>query len=253
MHKAYIENLPIGLWRNQGQLLAELVPGPGNCIPAFVIAINAEKVVRARKDRAFGALMASGSHLYPDGIGVVWVLRIAGYQVSRIAGADLWLALMKRAEQHKLRVFLVGGRPEVLDRTVSKLLVVCPSLEIVGARDGYSDPDLAANLKKEIELANPHIVTVGLGTPLQEQLIQKLWIENPTRCYMGVGGTYDAFTGVVQRAPLWIQRAGLEWLYRLIREPSRAGRQKAILQFAGAVIIRRIRAVSAVDPSANQP
>lgn len=250
---AYIEGMPVGTWRSQDQLLAELVPGPGQCTPAFAIAINAEKVMRCRRDEAFKALMASGSHLYPDGMGVVWLLRKAGYQVNRIAGADLWLSLMKKAELHNLRVFLVGGKPEVLDMTISKLLKSCPSLQIVGAKDGYSDPDLARNLEVEIGVASPHIVTVALGTPGQEELIRRLWVKNPTRCYLGVGGTYDAFTGTVRRAPLWMQRAGLEWLYRLVRQPSRASRHRALLEFFGLVILRKIHVIAPITPRENQP
>ena len=165
---------------------------------------------------------------YADGIGVVKVMRrrLARY-VARIPGCELWQQLMQRAASMQVPVYLVGAKPEVLAQTQAKLLA--QGANIVGATDGYFNDEAA--LIHAIQHSGARIVSVAMGSPKQELLIQRIQAAHPDCFYMGVGGSYDVFTGNVPRAPqLWC-KLNLEWAYRLLIQPSRIGRQLGLLRY----------------------
>lgn len=198
----------------------------------ILVAINAEKVLTAEHQPEIHQLIDRAEYKYPDGISIVRSIRKKYPQahVSRIAGVDLWEGLMARAGKEGTPVFLIGGKPEILAQTVDKLRQQW-NVNIVGSQDGYFAPDERNALFARVAASGAKIVTVAMGSPRQEVFMQDCQITYPQALYMGVGGTYDVFTGHVKRAPLIWQKMGLEWLYRLILQPSRLRRQLRLLKY----------------------
>jgi len=197
-----------------------------------LVAMNAEKMLTLEEDAQLRALIAEAEFKYPDGISIVRSLRkkYPQLQVNRIAGADLWEALMERAGRSGIPVFLIGGRQPVLEETCAKLRQQW-KVNIVGSQNGYFAPEERDALFTRIAASGAQIVTVAQGSPRQELLMRDCRQHWPHALYMGVGGTYDVFTGHVERAPRGWQKLGLEWLYRLIRQPSRSRRQLKLLKY----------------------
>lgn len=204
----------------------------GEIKPGALVAINAEKVLTAESNSELATLIHEAEYKYPDGISIVKGIRrkYPGAQVSRIAGADLWESLMQKAGEQKTPVFLIGGKPETLRETQEKLISQW-QVNIVDSQDGYFKPADEAALIERIKASGAKIVTVAMGSPKQELFIRACKAAYPEALYMGVGGTYDVFTGRVKRAPLVWQNMGLEWLYRLLSQPSRIKRQIKLLKY----------------------
>ncbi|MGP3593497.1 lipopolysaccharide N-acetylmannosaminouronosyltransferase [Vagococcus sp. WN89Y] len=218
-------------WRDMQHALDYLCAG-GDIKQGTLVAINAEKMLTLEDDAGVRALIDAAEYKYADGISVVRSLRkkFPGAQVSRVAGADLWEALMARAGQTGTPVFLVGGKPEVLAQTEQKLRTQW-QVNIVGSQDGYFNTEQRQALFERIRDSGAKIVTVAMGSPRQEIFMRDCRAVYPEALYMGVGGTYDVFTGHVKRAPKIWQQLGLEWLYRLLSQPSRLKRQLRLLRY----------------------
>ncbi|MBN6046535.1 lipopolysaccharide N-acetylmannosaminouronosyltransferase [Citrobacter sp. ku-bf4] len=218
-------------WRDMRHALDYLYAG-GQLKQGTLVAINAEKVLTAEDNPEVRTLIEAAEYKYADGISVVRSVRkkYPDAQVSRVAGADLWEALMARAGEEGTPVFLVGGKPEVLAQTQAKLRAQW-NVNIVGSQDGYFTPDQRSALFEQIHASGAKIVTVAMGSPKQEIFMRDCREVHPHALYMGVGGTYDVFTGHVKRAPKMWQNLGLEWLYRLLSQPSRITRQLRLLRY----------------------
>lgn len=198
----------------------------------MLVAINAEKVLSAEKDPQLRQILSEAAFNYADGISIVRSVRkkYPGSTISRIAGVDLWQVLMQRAAEQGVPVFLVGGKSEVLQQTCDKLRRHWP-IRIAGQQDGYFSEQQTAAVIQAIADSGAGIVTVAMGSPRQELFIRRCQAVYPEALYMGVGGTYDVFSGIVKRAPVIWQKLGLEWLYRLIKQPSRWRRQLQLLRY----------------------
>lgn len=218
-------------WRNMQHALDHLYAG-GALKQGTLVAINAEKMLAVENDAQVRALIEAAEYKYADGISVVRSIRKKYPQakVERVAGADLWEELMARAGKEGTPVFLVGGKPDVLTQTQEKLRAQW-QVNIVGSQDGYFTADQRQALFERIRDSGAKIVTVAMGSPRQEILMRDCREVYPQALYMGVGGTYDVFTGHVKRAPKVWQRMGLEWLYRLLSQPSRLTRQLKLLRY----------------------
>lgn len=218
-------------WRNMQHALDYLY-ADGNLKPGTLVAINAEKMLTLEDNGEVRELINAAEFKYADGISVVRSVRkkYPEANVSRVAGADLWEALMARAGAEGTPVFLVGGKPEVMAETVEKLRKQW-NVNLVGTQDGYFTPDQRQALFERIHASGAKIVTVAMGSPKQEILMRDCRQVHPDALYMGVGGTYDVFTGHVKRAPKVWQNLGLEWLYRLLSQPSRIKRQLRLLRY----------------------
>lgn len=218
-------------WRDMQHALNYLF-SEGRLRPGTLVAINAEKMLTAEDNPEVRDLINAAEFKYADGISVVRSVRkkFPQAQVSRVAGADLWEALMARAGQEGTPVFLVGGKPDVLAQTEAKLRAQW-RVNIVGSQDGYFTPEQRQALFERIHASGAQIVTVAMGSPKQEIFMRDCRKIHPEALYMGVGGTYDVFTGHVTRAPKLWQNLGLEWLYRLLSQPSRITRQLRLLRY----------------------
>ena len=197
-----------------------------------LVAINAEKVLTIESNPELSTLIGEAEYKYADGISIVRAIRKKYPQasVSRIAGADLWEGLMQRAGAEGTPVFLIGGKPEILQQTEDKLRAQW-NVNIAGSQNGYFTPEQREALFERVKASGAAIVTVAMGSPKQEILMRDCRRVHPDALYMGIGGTYDVFTGHVKRAPKIWQKMGLEWLYRLISQPSRLRRQLKLLKF----------------------
>lgn len=208
--------------------------GKGHC----AIAINPEKVIKAQNDPVIAEILSLGNVLYADGIGVVKVMaHKLRKPVSRIPGCELWQLLMKKAGAQQLKVFILGGSSEVNTATCRKLAKEY-DCHIVGYQDGFFTDERA--LIEQIIASDSDIVSVALGSPKQEILINKCISEGSKAFYMGVGGTYNVFTANVKRAPKFFCSMGLEWFYRLLCEPSRIFRQRNLLIFAWLALTKKL-------------
>ncbi|MFU0887313.1 lipopolysaccharide N-acetylmannosaminouronosyltransferase [Kluyvera sichuanensis] len=218
-------------WRNMQHALDYLY-ADGNLKQGTLVAINAEKMLTLEDNAEVRELINAAEFKYADGISVVRSVRkkYPEANVSRVAGADLWEALMARAGAEGTPVFLVGGKPEVMAETVEKLRKQW-NVNLVGIQDGYFTPEERSALFERIRESGAKIVTVAMGSPKQEILMRDCRQVYPDALYMGVGGTYDVFTGHVKRAPKVWQNLGLEWLYRLLSQPSRIKRQLRLLRY----------------------
>ncbi len=221
---------------------AELVrarrENPGARPPALVLALNPEKVVRARHDPELAAALRSAELLIPDGIGVcAAALSLRGRWLGRVAGADLMPQLCALAVEHDFGVFLYGARPEVNASAARALQSRFPGLRIVGRAHGYSPDGDAEAVAEQIRATRPDIVFVALGSPRQERWMLAECARLPVAVVQGVGGTFDVLAGAAERAPRAMRSMGLEWLYRLLDDPRRWRRQLALVSFARWVAI----------------
>lgn len=218
-------------WRNMQHALDYLY-ADGAIKEGTLVAINAEKMLTIEDDAQVRSLIEAAEFKYADGISVVRSVRKKYPQadVERVAGADLWEALMEKAGREGTPVFLLGGKPEVLAQTSEKLRHQW-QVNIVGSQDGYFQAEDRQAVFERIRDSGAKIVTVAMGSPRQEILMRDCRAVYPHALYMGVGGTYDVFTGHVKRAPKVWQRMGLEWLYRLLSQPSRITRQLRLLRY----------------------
>jgi len=218
-------------WRDMQHALDYLC-ADGQIKSGTLVAINAEKMLAIENNAEVKSLIEAAEFKYADGISVVRSIRkkFPQAQVSRVAGADLWEALMARAGQDGTPVFLIGGKPDVLAQTEQKLRAQW-NVNIVGSQDGYFKPEDRQTLFERIRDSGAKIVTVAMGSPRQEILMRDCRLVYPNALYMGVGGTYDVFTAHVKRAPKVWQNLGLEWLYRLLSQPSRIKRQIKLLRY----------------------
>jgi N-acetylglucosaminyldiphosphoundecaprenol N-acetyl-beta-D-mannosaminyltransferase len=202
-----------------------------------IVTLNAEMTMAAKADPGLGDAIAQADLVIPDGAGVVWALGRQRYRVRRSPGIELARQLLVYAAAHRWRVALVGASPAVMERLVERLAVEIPDLDLAFTLHGYQNPEQWPGIEQQLQQAQPDLVLVALGVPRQETWIQRLHQGQPG-LWMGVGGSFDVWSGVKQRAPEWMGRFQIEWLYRLIQEPSRWRRMLALPAFALAVLRR---------------
>jgi len=202
-----------------------------------IVTLNAEMTMAARANPELGAAIAAADLVIPDGAGVVWALGRQGFRVRRSPGIELARQLLEYAACHGWRVALVGASPAVMEQLCQRLQHEIPGLNLAIRLHGYQPPELWPGLEQQLLEARPDLVLVALGVPRQETWIQRLHQGQPG-LWMGVGGSFDVWSGIKQRAPQWMGRLQIEWLYRLLQEPSRWRRMLALPAFAWAVLRR---------------
>lgn len=202
--------------------------------PGILLAVNAEKIARAEPT----AVDIAAHHVaYPDGFGAVIALRRHGVSARRLAGADLWLNLIDRYADTR-SFFLLGASEAVVSTVAQRLRQRHPAIQL-WHRNGYLSPPDEARLEDELRQHQPDFVLVAMGSPRQELLMRRLFAVHPAR-YVGLGGSFDIFAGTKRRAPRWLQDRGLEWAYRLTREPARLRRLPTYLRFVAMLGSGRI-------------
>lgn len=195
--------------------------------PAQHVVVNAAKYVLMADDPLLRDIIGRCALVNADGMSVVWAGRILGLAVpERVAGIDLMAELLKVAESRSWPVYFLGATPTVLEKFVAEVKRRHPRLVVAGARDGYFDDD--ATVAEAIGESGARLLFVGMPSPRKERFIDEHLEALGELLAVGVGGSFDVWAGVTTRAPLWMQRAGLEWLHRFAQEPARMWRRYII-------------------------
>ncbi|NOZ13592.1 MAG: WecB/TagA/CpsF family glycosyltransferase [Acidobacteria bacterium] len=201
----------------------------------ILIAMNAEKIMNTVSGLKE---IVNRNVAYPDGIGAVLALRQKGIHALKMPGVELWLDIVRRY-RHDKSFYLIGSTREVVERTVSGLRAEFQGIRITGYRDGFLGAGEEEELKNELLEKAPDVVFVAMGSPGQELLMDELIRVYPA-LYMGLGGSFDVYCGLKKRAPKIFIRLGMEWLYRLFREPARIKRQPVRAKFLFMLLTGRL-------------
>ncbi len=202
----------------------------------ILVAMNAEKILK--KDEKLKYLINKNLG-YPDGIGAVWALKQKGLETTKIAGAEFWLEIIKKFQKNK-SFYFVGASEGVINQTVEKLQANFPEINIKGFRNGFIKTDEEKkNLIEDISQKRPDVVFVAMGSPKQEFLMAEIFTQH-NALYMGLGGSFDVYSGNKKRAPAFFINNWLEWFYRLLKEPTRYKRQIVLVKFFFLILFRRI-------------
>ena len=196
----------------------------------YIVTPNPEIVMNCRENPDAAAAVAGAALSVPDGIGIIYGAKILKTPLKeKVPGCELTQHLLERMNTAGGSVFLLGGKPGVAELAAEKLHAQMPNLRFVGCHDGYFSDD--GPVIDEINAAAPELLLVCLGAPKQELGMHKNAAALSARLMIGAGGSIDIYAGTVQRAPEAWCNAGLEWLYRLLKEPRRIGRQMALPKF----------------------
>ena len=204
------------------------------------VVVNVDKIVKAQKDEELRRIINECALINADGMPVVWASRWLGKPLKeRVAGVDLFEALMRRAAETGWRIYLLGAREEVVSGVKRIYEARYPGLRIVGARNGYWAPEEEQGVVDAISEARPDILFVAISSPTKERFLGRYQEQMRLPFAMGVGGTFDVAVGKVKRAPVWMQNSGLEWFYRFLQEPRRMFRRYFIEDMAFAGLLWR--------------
>ena len=204
---------------------------------SLLVAVNAEKILNASEE---SRNIINRNIGYPDGIGAVMALKKKGLpDVVKIPGCELWLDIVREHQRDK-RFYLVGGKDAVIEETVARLRSEFPGIQIVNHRNGYlRTKEERQTLIEDVAVKRPDVVFVAMGSPQQELLMEEMARLHPA-VYQGLGGSFDVYTGRVDRAPAWWVEHRLEWFYRLLKQPSRIKRQIRLVSFLWRLQVGRL-------------
>ncbi|MBA2285583.1 MAG: WecB/TagA/CpsF family glycosyltransferase [Ktedonobacteraceae bacterium] len=204
-----------------------------------VITVNPEFVMAAQKRQDFRIAINEAALVVPDGVGVVWAARYLGRPTpERITGTDTLVELARRCAAAGYRIYLLGAAPGVAEDASLRLQKLAPGLQVAGTYAGSPAPEEEEAIIARIREARTDVLCVAYGAPAQDLWIRRNLARLPAAVAIGVGGAYDFLSGRQRRAPRVMQRLGLEWLYRLYREPWRWRRMLALPRFALLVILK---------------
>lgn len=232
LEKVSLNGVEVFPYTSEQQLLEYVEEHKG-----ILVAINAEKILHATdQTRA----IINRNIGYCDGAGAVLALKQKGYgNACKIPGCELWLKIIK-AFYHDKTFYLIGAKPQVIKETVEKLQKEFEGIRIVGYRDGYiRTPEEKERLINDIVEKKPDVVFVAMGSPKQELLMEEIQSRH-NAIFQGLGGSFDVYTGHVQRAPEWWVKHNLEFAYRLLKEPKRIKRQIYLVKYVYWLIARKL-------------
>ncbi|SFE11324.1 N-acetylglucosaminyldiphosphoundecaprenol N-acetyl-beta-D-mannosaminyltransferase [Lentibacillus persicus] len=206
---------------------------------SFIVTANPEIVMQTREDPRYKKSVQSADYVTPDGVGVLMAAKYLKLPLKeRIAGYDLMLDLLQYANEHKLSCYFLGAKEEVNEKAVAEVKKQFPAIHIAGRHHGYFDID-DETITSEIERSKADLVFVALGLPRQELWISRHIDKFSKGLFMGVGGSLDGLAGTFKRAPdIWI-KLNLEWLYRLLKQPTRFKRILKVFEFMFRIIFRK--------------
>ena len=193
--------------------------------PHYAAVVNAAKIVATNEDAALKRALLEADLVTADGMSIVWASRVLGQPLKqRVTGIDLFERLVERAAAQGWSVYFLGAREESVSKVAERFMKSHPTLRIAGWRNGYFDESVES-VAEVIRASEADLLFVAMGSPVQELWIASNLERTGVRFAMGVGGSFDHVSGSARRAPGWMQRSGLEWLYRLVREPRRLWRR----------------------------
>lgn len=208
----------------------------------FVVTANPEIVMKAVEEPDYKGLISKATYITADGIGVVKAAGLLGNPLpERVTGYDSMIDLLELSNKNQYKIYLLGAQQETLEKTINNINENYPNLEIVGSHNGFFDWT-SNEIQTEIQEKEPDLVFVALGVPRQEKWIAENLSLFNKGIFIGIGGSFDVIAGTVQRAPVFWQKVNLEWLYRLIKQPSRFGRMMALPRFAVRILKEKVKA-----------
>lgn len=221
---------------------AEEVAGSiGRGSSTWILAINPEKIMKALSDEELRRLLLQANLFIPDGIGVLWAGKILGRPFpQRVTGVDLLVRLVEEAARRGWKVYLLGAAPGVAEEVAAAWETRWPGLQVAGTYHGYFSEEEEGMVVAKVAAAGPDILFVAMGSPRQERFIGNNRTALRVPVCMGVGGSFDVISGKKKRAPVWMQKVGMEWSYRLFLEPSRVLRMSALPRFMFLVLRRKL-------------
>lgn len=225
---------------NEQQLMKQIEEDIQQNQKVRIVAINPEKIMMAEQDPTLRQLLNESTYQIPDGIGVSIASKLSGGNVrGRVTGIGMMENLLTLANNKQLKIFMYGATPETVQQAAQNIKERFPNLIVAGTLDGYVKD--TQQIVTAINEAQPHILFVALGSPKQELFIKNNMDQLNVNVFQGVGGSFDVFSGHVKRAPELFQKTGTEWLFRLIKQPSRIKRQLALPIFLLRVASKRNR------------
>jgi N-acetylglucosaminyldiphosphoundecaprenol N-acetyl-beta-D-mannosaminyltransferase len=205
--------------------------------PCYVCTGNLDHLVLLNRDETFRKIYREADLVLADGMPVVWLSKLSGGEplTERVAGSDLFWELGQVSEHHGITLFFLGGAPGSAERAAEAMRAKYPNVHISGIYcpplDTFDSPEEQVKIRETIRKASPDVLFVGLGAPKQEKWIAEHRDDLGVPVSIGVGGTFEMAGGIVMRAPTWMQRAGLEWLFRLMQDPKRLWRRYIMKDF----------------------
>jgi N-acetylglucosaminyldiphosphoundecaprenol N-acetyl-beta-D-mannosaminyltransferase len=226
---------------HSNDLVNKLSERINSSLKTFVVTANPEIVMHGNNDLDYLKLVNDADYVIADGYGIILGSKITGNEIpERIAGFDLMTSLLAKGNEKGWNVYFLGAKEEVINKAVGKIKDTFPQLNVVGWHNGYGDVN-SKGFQMDIASKEPDLIFVGLGFPVQEN-----WIANSLPLFkkglfMGVGGSFDVWAGEVKRAPEIWQKLNVEWLYRLIQQPTRWRRMTVLPIFVLKVMTERLR------------
>ncbi len=209
-------------------------------LPHQHVVVNVDKLVKASRDEELRRIINECALINVDGMPVVWASRLLGKPLKeRVAGVDLFEALMLRAAEKGWRVYLLGAKEEVVFKAKQVYEQKYPELTIAGYRNGYWRQEEEADVVEQIKAAQADLLFVAISSPKKEHFLGQYQAEMRIPFAMGVGGTLDVATGNIKRAPMWMRKSGLEWFYRFLQEPRRMFKRYFIDDMAFFVLLAK--------------
>jgi N-acetylglucosaminyldiphosphoundecaprenol N-acetyl-beta-D-mannosaminyltransferase len=197
--------------------------------PHYIAVVNVAKIIKMRSDPFLDESVRSANLIGADGMPLVWASRLLGNPLpERVNGTDLMYELLARANEKRYRIFFFGAKQAVLDTVLERVRAHYPGVQIAGSRNGYFSKAEEWDVVNEIRAAKADIIFIAFGTPKKELWVRQYLSAMEVSVVHGVGGSFDVFAGAIPRAPLWMQKSGLEWLFRLAQEPGRMWRRYLI-------------------------
>ena len=190
--------------------------------PLHLMGVNADKINEVNKNEVMKKIVNSCGIINADGASVVLASKYLKKPLpERVAGIDLMQELVKLCEEKRYKIYLLGAKQEVVEKTKEVLLIKHKKLNICGIHNGYFKKEYWGEISNKLKKETPDIVFVGITSPIKEYLIEYLQNDNNNCVFMGVGGSFDVISGNIPRAPEWMQKMSLEWLFRVMQEPKR--------------------------------
>ncbi|MGK7892402.1 MAG: WecB/TagA/CpsF family glycosyltransferase [Microcystaceae cyanobacterium] len=220
-------NLPLHLLPNYTDWLVERIEKRQG---THVVTLNAEMAILAEKEPEVADIIKKAQLVVPDGAGVVIYLRLRKYKQERCPGIELAASVMETVGHKGIPMAFYGGKPEIMEAAVKYWQQRIPNLSVISSH-GYLSSEEQENWAKKLQEYQPQLILVGLGVPRQEFWIKKYRHLCPHATWIGVGGSFDIWSGVKSRAPKWLRNNNLEWSYRLYQEPWRWRRMLVLPQF----------------------
>jgi len=209
-------------------------------VPRQVVTADSSMVVMAQQDARLREIINRADLVTPDSIGILWACRRRGIAIpERVSGVDLVGRLAEVSAQTGLRLYLLGAKPGVAEEAARRLEATCPGVHIAGTRHGYFSAGEEEQIVEQVRDAAPDVLCVALGIPKQEIWIDRYRAILNVPVSIGVGGTFDVLSGRVKRAPLWMQRVGMEWLWRVGHNPRKITKVMLLPRFAWMVLTNK--------------